>query len=523
MTTPAMPTVAEHERQFAAEVDRAAQLPDGVARLLTLCDEQHVAYANESAPAIARMRGWVLEALGRRPPLADATVPYVLEELEAPSHPYLLAVAARCLRAARSPHASYAPAISHAFRVAPHFEAPVTLGAYGGLGGGPGTFSTSPIRELVATIEWLGPFAALLAEDIQDALRDGSVAPDLLLALEQLFAALPSDAPKECCSALPESIARFLRGAHLATARRRRRPQSCQARRPLSATCPPFRGLFRSGHPTVVAFFYTRCDNPFKCSLTISKLGRVQRLLHARGLGDSIRTVGITYDPEFDTLTQLSRYGHNRGLSLDARHVLVRATAGFDELRRHFDLGVSFFESLVSRHRIEVFVLDRKGRIASTFHRLNWSEEQVVDHAVALVEDDKAGRLGSMASLVGLAALAVPKCPLCWATYATVLGFSGTLAYPTPWALQVLAAALLLVYCTGMVWRARRTGWRLEHALAVVGGAVVTFNTFVVPAGAENALAVWVGAGLMVCASVFSVARRVPGGSLRRQLSVSGS
>ena len=522
MTTTPLPAVAEHEQQFAIEVDRVAGLPDAAERLLALCDEQHAAYANQSAPAIARMRGWVLEALGRRSPLTDATIPYVLEELEAPSHPYLLAVAARCLRAARSPHASFARALSHAFRAAPRLEAPVRLGAYGGLGSGPGTFSTSPVQELVATIEWLGPLAAPLAEDVHDALRSGAATPDVLLALKRLSARLPADAPRECCSELPESIARFVRWA----ASPRRGVGVDLDRVTLEDQCGntfSFRGLFRSGHPTVVAFFYTRCENPYKCSLTVSKLGHVQRLLRARGFGDSIRTVGITYDPEFDTPTRLSRYGHDRGLSLDARHILVRATAGFDELRRHFGLGVSFFESLVSRHRIEVFVLDRKGRIAVTFHRLNWSEEQIVEHAAALVEDDKAGRLGSRVSLMGLAALAVPKCPLCWATYVSVLGFSGTLAYPTPWALQVLAAAFLLVYFSGILWRAHRTGWRLEHALAIGGGAVATFNTFVVPAGVDTSPVVWVGAGLMACASVVSVARRANDGSLGREVSTSRS
>jgi protein SCO1/2 len=384
----------------------------------------------------------------------------------------------------------------------------VTLGVYGGLGAAPGASHTSPVRELVATIAWLGPLAAPLAEDVHDALRSGAAAPDLRIALEQVLAGLPPDAPTECCAELPESIARLVRWQAV-------------TRRDIDAgldhvrledhrgTSSSFRALFRTGQPTIVAFFYTRCDNPFKCTLTVTKLGQVQRLLHARGLGESIRTVGITYDPEFDTPAQLSRYGVDRGLQLDTQHVLVRATAGFDELKRHFALGVSFFESLVSRHRIEVFVLDRKGRVAATFHRLNWSEEQVVDQAARLVEREKAGTVGSsMASLVGLAALAVPKCPLCWATYASVLGLSGVLAFPAPWALQVLAVSLLLVYFGAMLWRAHRTGLRLEHALAVGGGAVATFNTFAVPAGVGTPPLVWVGAGLMACASVLGAARR---------------
>jgi len=503
-----MPLVDEHEQRFAAEVDRVVQLSDAAELLLTLCDERHAAYVDRSAPAITRMRGWVLEALGRRPFLADAAIPYVLEELEAPSHPYLLAAAARCLRAVRTPHASFAVALAHAFRVAPSLEAPVTLGLYGGFGDAPGASNTSPVREVVATIAWLGPLAAPLAEDIHDTLRSGAAAPDVLLALEQVLAALPPDAPRECCAELPKSIARFV---HWQAATRRDVDVALDKVRleDHRGNSSSFRTQFRTGQPTIVAFFYTRCDNPFKCTLTVAKLGQVQRLLHARGLGESIRTMGITYDPEFDTPAQLSRYGVDRGLQLNAQHVLIRATAGFEELKQYFALGVSFFESLVSRHRIEVFVLDGKGRIAATFHRLNWREEQVVDRAAALAEGEKAGTVASpMASLAGLAALAVPKCPLCWATYASVLGFSGALTFPAPWALRVLAFTFLLVYVTGMLWRARRTGLRLEHAFAVGGCAVAMFNTFVVPAGVDTPPVVWVGAALMACASVVGVARR---------------
>jgi protein SCO1/2 len=54
---------------------------------------------------------------------------------------------------------------------------------------------------------------------------------------------------------------------------------------------------FFQGQPSIVVFFYTRCDNPMKCSLTIAKLGRVQKLLEAQGLADRIHAAAITYDP----------------------------------------------------------------------------------------------------------------------------------------------------------------------------------------------------------------------------------
>ena len=433
-------------------------------------------------------------------------MPFVLEELEAPSSAYLLTVAARCLRAAGCPHASFAPALSQAFRVAPSLNAPVTLGSYGGFGGAAAISSTTPMQELVATIAWMGPLAASLADDLQHAIGSGSAPPEMLAVMESVVTGIPTGASAACCAELPQAIARFV---HWRTLPRRAVDAELDrvALEDQRGKTRSFRALFRSGRPTIVTFFYTRCDNPFKCTLTVAKLGRVQRLLQARGLDDSVRIVGISYDSEFDTPAQLSRYGHDRGLRLDAGDVLVRATSGFDELKRHFDLGVTFFESLVSRHRIEVFVLDPEGRIASTFRRLNWSEEQVVDQAATLV-GRKARPRGWMTSLPGLAALAVPKCPLCWGTYASVVGLSGALAFPDQRSLQLAAMLLLLVYLGGMFWGARRTGWRPEHVLAGGGAAVAAFNTLFVPPGATTPPIVWVGAVLMVAASIVSVARR---------------
>jgi protein SCO1/2 len=146
-----------------------------------------------------------------------------------------------------------------------------------------------------------------------------------------------------------------------------------------------FNEFFR-GHPSIVVFFYTRCDNPLKCSLTVTKLARVQKLLEARGVSDQIHTGAITYDPAYDLPKRLRSYGKDRDLRMDAHHRILRATEGADALRDHFKLGVNFIESLVNRHRIEVYILDAAGRIAASFERIHWDEQQVVDRAVEVLE-----------------------------------------------------------------------------------------------------------------------------------------
>src|SRR4029079_15611306 len=85
---------------------------------------------------------------------------------------------------------------------------------------------------------------------------------------------------------------------------------------------------FFRGSPSIVVFFYTRCDNPMKCSLSVTKLARVQTLLDAQGLARRIRTAAITYDPEFDRPERLRVYVKDRAVHLDENHRMLRAIEG---------------------------------------------------------------------------------------------------------------------------------------------------------------------------------------------------
>ena len=144
---------------------------------------------------------------------------------------------------------------------------------------------------------------------------------------------------------------------------------------------------FFVGQPSIVAFFYTRCDNPQKCSLTVSKLATVQRQLAERGVADRVRTAAITYDPGFDVPARLRAYGHGRSMRIDSGHRLLRAPGGIEPLRRHFRLGVNFVESLVNRHRIEIYIVHTAGRIAASFGRIHWDEQEVVRRAIELLNE----------------------------------------------------------------------------------------------------------------------------------------
>jgi protein SCO1/2 len=233
-----------------------------------------------------------------------------------------------------------------------------------------------------------------------------------------------------------------------------------------------------AGQPSIVVFFYTRCDNPQKCSLTVTKLARIQRVLEARGLNDSIRTAAITYDPEYDDADRIRGYGLNRGVHLCDSHRMLRTTSDLDLVRAHFQLGVNYVSSIVNRHRLEVFILDAQGRIAATFERLHWSEEQVVECAQGyLAEPSARERVCSASRILGTLACCVlaffPKCPACWAAYLGVFGIAGLEGIPyAPWVLAALAI-LMLLNLVSAAFRAQATHRYWPFILVVTGATVI--------------------------------------------------
>jgi protein SCO1/2 len=277
-------------------------------------------------------------------------------------------------------------------------------------------------------------------------------------------------------------------------------------------------GAFFRGLPSIVVFFYTRCDNPLKCSLTVTKLGRVQQLLDARGLSEQIQTAAITYDPAFDLADRLRGYGQARGMRLDGRHRMLRAIDGGKALCGHFKLGVNFIESLVNRHRIELYILDADGRIAGSFERIQWDEHQVVERAIEVLNEGNRATtrevtseqdpplVGSTASpmfgaLASLGLAFFPKCPVCWAAYLSLFGIAGLEQIPYAPSLQPVLFAAMLMNLATIGLRGRSTG-RMSGLYLAGAGALAIVASKVTP-GWEQA-AVW-GVALTLAGSLLSV------------------
>lgn len=507
------------ESQFAELVEAlsadSAKRPD----LIELLREDHPIYDQRGTGTVVRMRGWIFIALSRTG-LTDEALLFVLEELDTGRDAYLVGAAARALRSYPYGLETFGPFLMRALNNIRYHDEPLTFDRYGEYAAA----ATDPtvMNELLATVRWLGPAARGVLPALETLCKNrgcfsARVREDLARTMGSIRNHVPVDhSSTDACCSLPDGL-----GNVLAWARGSRR--ACQDVEAIvfedhQGANVTFAEFFW-GNPSVVVFFYTRCDNPQKCSLTIAKLARIQGLLSERGLIDQIRTAAITYDPAFDSSERMRGYGKNRGVQLSAGHRILRPTEGINALRTHFRLGVNFVESLVNRHRIEIYLLDAAGAIAASYERIHWDEEQVVDRVAELLKEERlrpppvastnrgvrpAATVPVFGTLASLGFAFFPKCPFCWGAYFSVFGMTSLGQVPySSWLQPVFGALMLLnLYC---VWVRGRATRRMTAFGLVAAGAfgIILSRTL---SGLEPVSA-WCGVGLTLAGSFLSAAQ----------------
>ncbi len=131
------------------------------------------------------------------------------------------------------------------------------------------------------------------------------------------------------------------------------------------------------GRPSIIAFFYTRCMNPLKCSRTISRLTKLRARLDAE-ISQPVLVAGMTYDPAFDLPDRLFNYGRSRAMHFSEACLLLRTTGSFQPFVEHLGLGVGYGDSTVNAHQIEWFLTDVDGSVAVSGARRHWDEDELV-------------------------------------------------------------------------------------------------------------------------------------------------
>ena len=377
---------AMSEEDFAALVDSVGQAPGDRDLLLELMHERHPIYRARSGDATIRMRGYLMAAF-ETAGLPDAALLFVIEELESGRDAYLVAAAAKALRGLDVPERRLVPFLFRAIENIRYHDDMVTFERIRPTW--PAETPTTALAEIFHTFAWVGPHAAYAFPRLKALEADAGQWPVATqTALARAIAAVQADGDlgqSACCAAKGARGFSDLGGGEI-TDRDGEPPLSTrfedQDRRIVKY------GEFFTGHPTIVVFFYTRCTNPNKCSLTITKLAVLQKAIADRGVAGKLGTAAISYDPDFDLAPRLRAYGENRSVTFDSHNRFLRATAGFHDVAGYFELDVNYGPSTVNRHRIEAFVLDDAGRIAASFTRLQWDPAEVLERAVAALSSN---------------------------------------------------------------------------------------------------------------------------------------
>jgi protein SCO1/2 len=357
--------------ELAAHIDAVRRGPDAAAALTAMLAEQGPLFSGRGSNEAERLRGYILagfESTG----LPQGAVPFVLEELELGIDPYTVAGAARALNGA-SEIPVEAPALLVAAIARLRNGDDIVSFEYFGQGL-PSADSVTAITELARALAALGPLAEPALADLEALLdREGETfSPAVRRELENAMRAIEhSEGPLDalCCAGHGTETAR--RPGAVGDGIGAGEQLEDLALQSQDGTRLTFSEAFL-GRPTALAFFYTRCNNPMKCSLTVTRLGRLAALIEEERLDANV--AGITYDPAFDRPERLRTYGADRGMVFSPRCRLWRTIAAFEPLREALDLGVGFGPVTVNRHRLDLVVLDASLGVAERFERRLWDE-----------------------------------------------------------------------------------------------------------------------------------------------------
>jgi cytochrome oxidase Cu insertion factor (SCO1/SenC/PrrC family) len=140
--------------------------------------------------------------------------------------------------------------------------------------------------------------------------------------------------------------------------------------------------------PLALSFAYSRCPNPNKCPRIVHAMGQLRGELERARLLGRVRLALISYDPAFDTPAILRGFARLNGYQPGPDALFLRPEN--DAMHRLFhDLEVraSFNDDGVALHGIQLLLLDKRGRLARSYHTLLWDHDQALHDLQRLAEE----------------------------------------------------------------------------------------------------------------------------------------
>lgn len=470
------------ESEFEMLINRIRSNPGTIDQLHSLLQEQSSCYTGHSANAVIRMRGYLLYSFYLTT-LPGWALPYIFEELESSREPYTVAAAALALQRSAIKQTGMANVLLTAFRNIKFFDGYISFSGY--YQDWPLKKPTTAIRSILQTLSWLGSYAQntiptlkLWAEN-----KDRKLSLEHVNCINETISIITSDDTPitDCCSG-------FTYGKQIPTANfLKKLKQKKEIKQFVLEDHDGNKILYEDffkGRHTLAAFFYTRCDNPLKCSLTITNLADIQQKIIADGLATEVKLAAISYDAFYDGPEKLKTYGEARGLKLGADVRLFRSITDFTKVKEYFELGVNYTGQVVNRHIIELYLINENGEPVMTFQREQMKNDEIIaqlklkiaqtNTPSAVIYRRIKNTINNLNSvIIPIFVLFIPKCPLCFAAYMSMLGIAGIQVGPyLKFVFPVLAILMVINFYFLYIMGKKRNNF-LPMYLSIAGSAIV--------------------------------------------------
>lgn len=470
------------ELMFKQLVDQLRGLSKPDKKLVILLKEQHAVYKNKSANAVARMRGYVLYSFFLKG-LPDSALIFVYEELESSREAYLVAAAALALRKSVKRRTEMADLLLKALHNIKFIDNYFSFDNY--YQQWPLDNKTTALTEILNSMQWLGTYAktCLPTLEILAINKDNRLSKQNVIAIKETIRVIEnSEIPiEDCCNDIPSLL-----GLH--TDSLSNKNNRINRFREILLEDQDGRQVylheFAKDRPTLVAFFYTRCDNPLKCSLTITNLAAIQKKLLQEDWGSKIALSAISYDSFYDQPYRIKKYGKSRGIIFNEQMHMFRAIPDINVLRDYFELGVNYTGEVVNRHVIELYLIDGDGHIMKRFERSQIDNVSIINQMKNIVfsqelqGSERPFTMRSVSKSIGSVIVPVfitllPKCPFCFAAYLSLFGIAGMQLMPyvkfiPPLLFLAMSINIYALYKMGI----KRNSF-LPLYLCVIGSAIV--------------------------------------------------